>query len=45
MKVQRCEQHKIKCNSDFGKFNDEYCFKSKNLYNVDTLKRENCGSF
>lgn len=33
IKVQRCEQHKIKSNSDFGKFIDEYCFKSKNLYN------------
>lgn len=33
IKVQRCEQHKVKFNSDFGKFIDEYCFKSKNLYN------------
>lgn len=32
-KVQRCEQHNIKINSEFGKFIDEYCFKSKNLYN------------
>ena len=32
-KVQRCEQHNIKKDSDFGKFVDEYCFKSKNLYN------------
>jgi putative transposase len=33
IKVHRVEQHKIKFNSDFGKFIDEYCFKSKNLYN------------
>lgn len=33
MKVQRCEQHNIKLKSDFGKFIDDYCFKSKNLYN------------
>ena len=33
MKVQRCEQHNIKVGSDFHKFIDEYCFKSKNLYN------------
>lgn len=33
MKVQRVEQHNIKFNSDFGKFIDRYCFKSKNLYN------------
>ena len=33
MKVQRCEQHNIKLDSEFGKFIDEYCFKSKNLYN------------
>lgn len=33
MKVQRCEQHNIKPNSDFHKFIDDYCFKSKNLYN------------
>lgn len=32
-KVQRCEQHNIKINSEFGRFIDEYCFKSKNLYN------------
>ena len=33
MKVQRCEQHNIKLDSEFGKFIDNYCFKSKNLYN------------
>lgn len=33
LKVQRTEQHKIKSDSDFEKFIDEYCFKSKNLYN------------
>ena len=33
MKVQRCEQHNIKLNSEFGEFIDNYCFKSKNLYN------------
>ena len=33
MKVQRCEQHIIKLNTDFGRFIDDYCFKSKNLYN------------
>ena len=33
MKVQRVEQHHIKLDSDFGKFIDAYCFKSKNLYN------------
>lgn len=33
IKVQRCEQHNIKPNSDFHKFIDGYCFKSKNLYN------------
>ena len=33
MKVQRVEQHNIRPNSDFHKFIDEYCFKSKNLYN------------
>lgn len=32
-KVTRIEQHNIKLNSEFGKFIDEYCFKSKNLYN------------
>ena len=31
--MQRTEQHIIKLNSEFGKFVDEYCFKSKNLYN------------
>jgi len=33
MKVQRCEQHIIKLNTDFGRFIDNYCLKSKNLYN------------
>lgn len=33
IKVQRTEQHIIKLSSEFGKFIDEYCFKSKNLYN------------
>lgn len=33
MKVQRCEQHNIKFGTDFYKFVDEMCFKSKNLYN------------
>ena len=33
IKVQRVEKHKIKPNSEFGNFIDEYCFKSKNLYN------------
>ena len=33
IKIQRTEQHKIKLDSEFGKFIDEYCFKSKNLYN------------
>ena len=33
MIVQRCEQHCIKYNSDFEKFIDGYCFRSKNLYN------------
>ena len=33
MKVQRCEQHNIKYGTDFYKFVDEMCFKSKNLYN------------
>ena len=33
LKVRRCEQHNIKRDSEFGKFVDEYCFKSKNLYN------------
>ena len=32
-KVQRCEQHNIKYGTDFYKFIDEMCFKSKNLYN------------
>lgn len=32
-KVQRCEQHNIKYGTDFYKFVDEMCFKSKNLYN------------
>ena len=32
-KVQRCEQHNIKYGTDFYKFVDELCFKSKNLYN------------
>lgn len=31
--MQRTEQHIIKLNSEFGKFVDEYCFKSKSLYN------------
>lgn len=29
----RVEQHIIKSSSEFGKFIDDYCFKSKNLYN------------
>ena len=33
IKIQRTEQHNIKYGSDFYKFIDEYCFKSKNLYN------------
>lgn len=33
MIVKRVEQHIIKLNSEFGKFVDSYCFKSKNLYN------------
>lgn len=33
MKVQRCETHNIKHSSEFYKFIDTYCFKSKNLYN------------
>ena len=33
MKVKRCEQHNIKLNSELGRFVDEYCFKTKNLYN------------
>lgn len=33
MKTTRTEQHIIKLNSDVGKFIDDYCFKSKNLYN------------
>ena len=32
-KVQRCEQHNIKYGTDFYKFVDDMCFKSKNLYN------------
>ena len=32
-KVQRIEQHNIKLDSEFGRFIDDYCFKSKNLYN------------
>ena len=32
-KVQRCEQHNIKYGTDFYKFVDGMCFKSKNLYN------------
>lgn len=31
--VQRTETHNIKPGSDFHKFIDDYCFKSKNLYN------------
>lgn len=33
MIATRVEQHKIKLSSEFGGFIDEYCFKSKNLYN------------
>ena len=33
VKVKRVEQHNIKLNTEFGKFIDEYCLKSKNLYN------------
>ena len=33
MRVQRAEQHVIKHDSDFEKFIDDYCFRSKNLYN------------
>ena len=32
-KITRCEQHNIKYGTDFYKFVDEMCFKSKNLYN------------
>ena len=32
-KITRCEQHNIKYGTDFYKFIDEMCFKSKNLYN------------
>ena len=33
LKVRRAEQHRIKFDSEFGRFIDDYCFKSKNLYN------------
>lgn len=33
MMKTRVEQHIIKSGSEFGKFIDDYCFKSKNLYN------------
>ena len=33
MLVKRVEQHIIKLDSEFGEFIDDYCFKSKNLYN------------
>lgn len=33
MKITRCEQHNIKYGTEFYKFVDEMCFKSKNLYN------------
>lgn len=33
IKRKRTEQHNIKYGSDFYKFIDEYCLKSKNLYN------------
>ena len=33
VKVKRVEQHNIKLNTEFGKLIDEYCLKSKNLYN------------
>ena len=35
MKVQRCEQHNIKLDSEFGKFIDNYCGKCKNHYLLD----------
>ena len=40
MKVQRVEQHHIKLDSDFGRFIDDYCFKSKNLYNYSIYLRQ-----
>lgn len=33
LKVQRCEQHNIKYNSEFYNLIDDYCLRSKNLYN------------
>ena len=33
IKIKRTEQHNIKYGTDFYKFVDEMCFKSKNLYN------------
>ena len=33
IKVKRCEQHNIKCNSALFNLIDDYCLRSKNLYN------------
>ena len=33
LKVQRCEQHNIKRSSEFYNIIDDYCLRSKNLYN------------
>ena len=33
LKVQRCEQHNIKHGSEFYDLIDNYCLRSKNLYN------------
>ena len=33
LKVQRCEQHNIKRSSEFYNLIDDYCLRSKNLYN------------
>ena len=44
MKVQRVEKHIIKSNNPYYSMLDEFCFKSKNLYNFANyqIRQEFC---
>ena len=42
MKVQRVEKHIIKSNNPYYSMLDEFCFKSKNLYNFANYKVRQC---
>ena len=42
MKVQRVEKHIIKQNNEYYSILDDFCFKSKNLYNYANYKVRQC---